>query len=433
MNLKDKDCSAKIRLNRIIAEGEDMKEFSRDLADKIKELNKEYSCILLTGARQVGKTTLFKMLMTETHEEREVVTLDDLEDRKLAQNDPALFLQLHEVPVLIDEVQYAPQLFSYIKIAIDKGVEPGAYWLTGSQSFRLMDLAQESLAGRVALLRLPALSQHEIFGNEQTSPFTIDLQALKDRQKNMKEADINEIYQRIWQGSMPALNSGRYSDRDVYYSSYLQTYIDRDVTELITGVDKLIFRDFIRSAACRIGEVLNVHALASDVGISDETAKRWLQVLEKSDIITLLRPYSNNALHRTIKTPKLYFFDTGLVAYLTKYSSPEILANGALAGHILENYVVIEIIKSYQNSAKEPLFWYYRDRDNKEVDMILESDGELHPIEIKRSVNPATEIVNAFQILDRSTIPRGKGAIICMRQNLSAVDADNLIVPVWCI
>jgi hypothetical protein len=371
--------------------------------------------------------------MNKTGETRETVTLDDLEERNLAKNDPAMFLQIHPAPLLIDEIQYAPELFSYIKIEIDRGARPGSFWLTGSQSFRLMDLAQESLAGRVALLHLPSLSQHEIYGNGHSSPFSIDIQSLQSRKKNNAAAGVSEIYERIWNGSMPALLSGKYTDREVYYSSYLQTYIDRDVSELIVGVDKLIFRDFIRSAACRIGEVLNIHGIAADVGISDDTARRWLQILEKSDIITLLRPYSNNALHRTIKTPKLYFFDTGLVAYLTKYSSPEILANGAISGHIFENYVVTEIIKSYRNAAKDPLFWYYRDRDNKEVDMLLESDGEIHPIEIKKSVNPGTEIVNTFRVLDKGTVPRGQGAVICMHKGLSAIDNKNLIVPVWYI
>jgi hypothetical protein len=410
-----------------------MKEFKRDLQLKIESLSQEYACILLTGARQVGKSTLFQIIMNKTGETRETVTLDDLEERNLAKNDPAMFLQIHPAPLLIDEVQYAPELFSYIKIEIDRGAKPGSFWLTGSQSFRLMDLAQESLAGRVALLHLPALSQHEIYGKGQSSPFSIDIQNLQSRKENNGSANVLEIYERIWKGSMPALLSGKYTDREVYYSSYLQTYIDRDVSELILGVDKLIFRDFIHSAACRIGEVLNIHGIAADVGISDDTARRWLQILEKSDIITLLRPYSNNALHRTIKTPKLYFFDTGLVAYLTKYSSPEILANGAISGHILENYVVTEIIKSYQNAAKDPLFWYYRDRDNKEVDMLLESDGEIHPIEIKRSVNPGTEIANTFRVLDKGTVPRGQGAVICMHKGLSAIDNKNLIVPVWYI
>jgi predicted AAA+ superfamily ATPase len=410
-----------------------MRHIERDLKSKIIELNKEYSAILITGARQVGKSTLFETIMKEQGEEREIVTLDDLEERALAKKDPAMFLQIHEPPVMIDEVQYAPELFSYIKIAIDKGAAPGSFWLTGSQAFKLMDLAQESLAGRVAILRLPPLSQHEAYGKDDSRPFSVDLNELKKRKKTHAPATLDEIYERIWMGGMPGLISGKFSDRDVYYSSYIQTYIERDVSDLIQGVDKLLFQDFIRSAASRIGEVLNVHAIAGDVGINDDTAKRWLQVLEKSEIITLLRPYSNNLLHRTIKTPKLYFFDTGLVAYLTKYSSPEILANGALAGHILENYVVMEIIKSYKNAAKDCLFWYYRDKDNKEVDMILESDGMLHPIEVKRSVNPGTELVGAFSVLDKATTPRGSGAIICMKPELSAVDSNNLIVPVWYI
>ena len=410
-----------------------MRYIERDLKSKIMALNKEYSAILITGARQVGKSTLFENIMKEMNSERNIVTLDDLEERTLAKNDPAMFLKLHKPPVLIDEVQYAPELFSYIKIEIDRGAKPGSFWLTGSQAFRLMELAQESLAGRVAILRLAPLSQHESYGTGSVSPFTVDLEQLQKRKKTHSPASINEIYERIWKGGMPALISERYTDREVYYSSYIQTYIERDVSDLIKGVDKLLFHDFIRSAASRIGEVLNIHAIAGDVGINDDTAKRWLQVLEKSDIITLLRPYSNNALHRTIKTPKLYFFDTGLVAYLTKYSSPEILANGALAGHILENYVVIEIIKSYKNAAKDSLFWYYRDKDNKEVDMILESDGMLHPIEIKRSVNPGTELSGSFKILDKATVPRGTGAIICLRDELSAIDSNNLIVPVWYI
>lgn len=402
----------------------------RDLEPKILSLSKEYSAILITGPRQVGKTTILRQLMQKN---RAYVTLDDLEDRAMAQNDPALFLQLHDRPILIDEVQYAPQLFSYIKIEIDNGAEPGSFWLTGSQSFRMMELAQESLAGRVALLHMPSLSQHEIYGSGSNSSFSIDLNALKERATTHAPADMQEIYQRIWKGSMPGLISGRFSDRDVFYSSYLQTYIDRDVSELIHLTDKLIFRDFIRAAACRIGQLLNIHAIAQDVGVSDDTAKRWFQVLEKSDIIFYLRPYSNNLLKRTVKTPKLYFFDTGLVAYLTKYSSPDILANGALNGAILENYVVSEVLKTYQNDAKECLLWYYRDKEMHEIDMIIESDGMLHPLEVKRSVNPGSKLIGAFDILNKGSVPKGKGALLCMRLTLSAVNSDNYIIPIWMI
>ena len=407
-----------------------MNYIKRDLEEKIIALSKEYSCILITGPRQVGKTTVLRQI-TETG--REYVSLDDMEERALAKRDPAMFLTLHGTPVMIDEIQYAPELFSYIKMAIDNGAAPGAYWLTGSQAFKLMELAQESLAGRVAILHMSSLSQHEICGSGNCEPFSLDLSALKERTRTNAPADMAEIYGRIWRGSMPGLVSGKFTDRDVFYSSYLQTYIDRDVKEQVQLSDSLLFSDFIRSAACRAGQMLNIHDIAGDVGISDDTAKRWLAVLEKSDIIFYLRPYSNNLLKRTVKTPKLYFFDTGLVAYLTKYSSPEILANGAMSGAILENYVVAELRKTYHNNAKECLLWYYRDSNSNEIDIVIESDGMLHPLEIKRSINPGSELLSAFRLLDRSSVPRGAGAIICMRPQLSALNSENMIVPVWMI
>lgn len=407
-----------------------MNYIKRDLEDKILSLSKEYSCLLITGPRQVGKTTVLKHLMDDN---REYVTLDDLEERRLAKKDPAMFLQMHCLPIFIDEVQYAPELFSYIKIAVDNGAEPGSFWLTGSQAFKLMELAQESLAGRIAILHMSSLSQHELFGDKGTEPFTINIEALKRRKAINAPADINGIYERIWKGSLPGLASGKYTDRDIFYSSYIQTYIERDVSELIDKIDKILFSDFIRAAACRSGQMLNIHDIAQDVGVSDETAKRWLSVLEKSDIIFYLRPYSNNLLKRTIKTPKMYFFDTGLVAYLTRYSSPEILANGAINGAILENYVVSEIRKTYLNCGKECLLWYYRDKDSNEIDMVFESDGMLHPLEIKRSVNPPSEIIKAFGILDKGAVPRGQGAVLCMRPELSAINSDNFIIPIWMI
>lgn len=407
-----------------------MNYIKRDIEEKIQELSKEYACLLVTGPRQVGKTTLLRQLMEP---ERNYVTLDDLEERRLAKDDPALFLQLHDLPLFIDEVQYAPELFSYIKIAVDAGAAPGSFWLTGSQAFRMMELAQESLAGRTAILHMPSLSQHEIYGTGKSSPFTLDLGALKNRRATGAAVTLEGIYQRIWQGSLPGYVSGKFSDRNVFYSSYLQTYIDRDVSELVAVTDKLLFQDFIRAAACRAGQMLNVHDIAQDVGVSDDTAKRWLQVLEKSDIIFYLRPYSNNLLKRTVKTPKMYFFDTGLVAYLTRYSSPEILQNGAINGAILENYVVGEILKSYHNAAQDCLLWYYRDKNSHEIDLVMESDGELHPLEIKRSVSPGSELVGAFSVLDKGSVPRGTGAVLCMRSELSAINAENYIIPIWLI
>lgn len=403
----------------------------RLLEKKFLAINEEYACVLLTGPRQVGKSTMLRHLMEGTM--RTEVSLDDLENRRLAKSDPALFLKLHPAPVLIDEIQYAPELFSYIKIAVDNGSAPGSYWLTGSQAYRLMELAQESLAGRTAILHMPTLSQAEICGVTDAPPFSLEMDGLQRRAALLSSATPIEIYQRIWSGSLPGHRSGKYKDRDVFYSSYIQTYIDRDVTTNIPGVDKVIFADFIRAAACRSGQMLNVHDIAGDVGVNDDTAKRWIKELEKSGVIFLLHPYSNNLLKRTIKTPKMYFFDTGLVCYLTRYSSPEILMNGAINGAILENYVVSEILKTYSNNAKDCLLHYYRDKNSNEIDLILESDGQLHPIEIKKSINPPTQIAGAFKLLDKASVPRGTGAILCLRETLSAIDSSTFIVPVWMI
>ena len=403
----------------------------RTLEQKILEISEDYSCLLLIGPRQVGKTTMLEHLMEGTG--RQKVTLDDAENRRLAKSDPELFLELHPAPVLIDEVQYAPELFSYIKIRVDGGAAPGAYWLTGSQAFQLMELAQESLAGRTAIIHMSALSQSELYGDGWTEPLSLTLDALNRRKEHLASVSPVEMYERIWKGGMPGHRSGKYRDRDVFYSSYIQTYINRDVTDMIPGVDKLLFADFIRAAACRIGQMLNTHDIAQDVGVSDDTAKRWLQVLEKSEVIFYLRPYFNNLLKRTIKTPKMYFFDTGLVAYLTKYSSPEILQNGAINGAILENYTVAEIRKAWMNNAKECLLHYYRDKDTNEIDLVIESDGELHPLEIKKSSNPGTELASAFKVLDKGAVPRGSGAILCLRETLSAIDRNTFILPIWMI
>lgn len=406
-----------------------MNYIKRDMEKLINELNKEYSCILITGPRQVGKTTMLEHIDSN----RNVVTLDDFQERNLAKSDPEMFLKIHKAPLLIDEVQYAPELFTYIKIAIDRGAEPGSFWLTGSQSYKLMRLSQESLAGRIAILNLTSLSQHEIYGKDDNIPFDVTLYNLDKRLELNTHANPNEIFNRIWKGAMPGLISEKYTNRDIFYSSYLSTYISRDVKEETSIENEMKFIDFIRATAARVGQVLNIHSIASDVEISDDTAKRWLNILEKSEIIYYLHPYSNNLLKRIIKAPKLYFFDTGLVAYLTRYSSPEILESGALNGAILENYIINEIKKSYINSGKEVYMYYFRDKDQHEIDLILEADDLIHPIEIKKTSNPNFSMIKSFDILKKSAIKVGEGAIICMKDNLTALDRDTLIVPIWCI
>ena len=407
-----------------------MNYISRNLEKVVSEVTKEYPVVLVTGPRQVGKTTMLQKLMEGTN--RSYVSLDDLNERNLAKTDPELFLQLHKPPVLIDEVQYAPELFTYIKIHVDQNHNPGDFWLTGSQVFKLMRGGQESLAGRVAVLSLTSLSQAEICGG-QMEPFRIDLDGLLARSKERKQADTRDIFDRIFRGSMPAIVSGQNSNHQIFYSSYLTTYIERDVRELSDVIDSLKFLHFITAVAARCGQMLNVADIARDADINQKQAKDWLGILETLGIIFYLHPYSNNLLKRLVKTPKLYFYDTGLVCYLTKWSSAETLESGAMNGAILENYVVAEIRKTYLNSGKEPFMYYYRDKDAKEIDIVLEHDGVLNPIEIKKSSNPGPELTKVFALLDKSSTPRSKGAVICMKPELSAIDRENYIVPVWVI
>ena len=407
-----------------------MSYISRNLETVVENVTREYPVVLVTGPRQVGKTTMLQKLMK--NHPRSYVTLDDLTERDLAKNDPELFLQLHKPPILIDEVQYAPELFTYIKIYVDSHQEPGAFWLIGSQIFKLMRDVQESLAGRVAVLSMTSLSQSEMSGAPM-SPFKINLDSLLSREKQRTKTDTHGIFERIYKGSMPAIASGINTNSHIFYSSYLSTYIERDVKELSNSIDSLKFLRFITAVAARCSQMLNIADIAVDADITQKQVKDWLQILEALGIIFYLHPYSNNLMKRLVKTPKLYFYDTGLVCYLTRWSNAEVLEYGAMNGAILENYVVSEIAKTYLNCGLEPYIYYYRDKDAKEIDIVLEQDGVLNPLEIKKTANPGSELTKVFTLLDKSSVPRGHGAIICMKPNVGAIDRENFIIPIWTI
>ena len=403
---------------------------TRHMEKPVMELNEQYPVLLLTGPRQVGKTTMLEHLIEVEGKGRKKVSFDDLTLRELAKTDPKMFFQLYQPPLLIDEVQYAPELFPYIKIMVDERHQPGDFWLTGSQLFKMMKGVQESLAGRVALLHLSPLSQSEIMKRPPEPPFSLELPLLSERQNGRQMLNTPEVFQRIHQGGMPALVTGTYSNASIFYSSYIDTYMERDVRRLSNDIDSLKFLRFLRSVAARTSQQVNYKGIADDAEIDQTTAKNWLHVLEALGIIFLLEPYSNNVLKRTVSTPKLYFYDSGIVCYLTRWSSPETAMEGAMSGALLENYTVAEIIKTYQNAGQEPFLYYYRDKDAREIDLILERDGKLFPIEIKKMASPPKKLTKVFDLIDKSPLQRGTGAILCMADQLGAFDQNNLIVPI---
>lgn len=405
-----------------------MNYITRTLQKKVLELSEEYAAILITGPRQVGKTTMLQELMKEGAP-REYVSLDDLTELSLAKRDPALFFQIHKPPILIDEVQYAPELFRTIKMMIDRDHRPGDFWLTGSQLFRLMEGVQESLAGRVALLNLFSLSQAEIDGLPQP-PFKVSLESLLQRKEKVPARSAPEVFEEIWKGSMPALRSGAANERNTFYSAYIRTLLERDARNISAGLDPLKIFNFMTILAAKDSQLVNYKAIADEAAINQATVKNWLHILETLGLIFYLHPYSNNTLKRLIKTPKLYFYDTGLVSYLTRWTSPEVLMAGAMNGALFENYVVSEIMKSHLHNGKRPFIYYYRDKDSREIDLVLEENGTLYPIEIKKTAHPEKKMTSSFSVLDRTNLKRGTGAILCMAENLTALDRDTLVIPV---
>lgn len=409
-----------------------MSYITRHLEEIVMKSSESYPVVLVTGPRQAGKTTMLQNLMRRENRGRAYITLDDLDSRALAKSDPKLFLQLNPPPLLIDEVQYAPELFTYIKISVDTNKTPGEFWLTGSQIFRLMRGVQESLAGRVVLLHLSPLSQREISGRENRVflPKTDELAHEAALHMETTQLSAPQCYKRIWMGSMPGLISGQFNDISLYYSSYVSTYIERDVHDISKTVDALKFKSFVTSVAARAGQLLNYQSIAQDADISQPTAKSWINILETLGLVFMLHPYSNNTLKRLVKTPKIYFYDTGLVCYLTKWSSPEVAMSGAMSGALLENYAVSEVLKTYQNAGRQAQLHFYRDKDSKEIDLLIEQDGVLYPLEVKKTASPDSRITRVFDVINKSPFERGTGGILCLAEKLTALDKDNLVIPI---
>ena len=397
----------------------------RSLEKSIIELSKHFPVIMLTGPRQVGKTTLLENISKN----REYITLDDLEQRRLAKQDPALFLQIHKPPLFIDEIQYAPELFSYIKMYVDKNKKNGDFWITGSQKFHLMKNVTETLAGSIAIIDLLGISQAEIQKREEI-PFLPDKtwieQTLKNKHKN---EDITDIYAKIFRGNYPKLIADKDMPRDIFYSSYVQTYIERDVKDLMKIGDELKFLTFLKTIAARTGQLINYTDIAKDVDIDVKTAQSWTSVLETSGIIKMLYPYHNNLTKRAIKTPKMYFIDTGLCSYLCGWDSPTTLMNGSMSGNILETFVFAEILKSYWNNAVQPNIYFYRDTDQKEIDFVIESNGTLYPIEVKKTANP-TGVKLWFNVLKDTGKTLGDGAVICLYNSILPIKENITAIPV---
>lgn len=401
-----------------------MKYIKRSAENVIKRQEKLFKTILVTGARQVGKTTMLKNLKSNIN----YITLDDMILNGLAKEDPKLFLKSNKKPLIIDEIQYAPDLLRYIKMEIDGSEEKAMFYLTGSQQFHLMKNVSESLAGRIGILNLLGLSLREIKEIGFQDPFIPTGEYLIKREKKHIDISYSEIWNIIHKGTMPALYQEE-NDFEMFYSMYVNTYIERDVRNLTQVGDTLAFLKFMTALASRIGGLLNLNAVANEVGISVPTAQRWLSILVSSNIVYLLEPYYNNIMKRAVKTPKVYFLDTGLVSYLTKWKNKDVLESGNMSGNFFENFVIVEIIKSYYNNGElRPPLYFYRDKDKKEIDLIIEQNGKLYPVEIKKSANPNKDMISNFKVLEKVG-EVGAGGIICMYDKIVNLDEKNRVIP----
>lgn len=405
--------------------------YPRTLEKYFLQAARQFPVSLVTGARQVGKTTFLQHL---TGNNRIYVTLDDPLVLNLAKNDPALFMQRFPAPLLIDEIQYAPELLPYIKMESDRSRKAGLFWLTGSQHFHLMKGVSESLAGRVGIVRLLGFSRREQSGEGETStPFLPPSLKSAKRLKSGVALALKDIYNIIWRGSFPAIAVSKSSDRDLFYHSYVQTYLQRDVRDLARVGDEMAFMRFLRAAAARTGQLLNLAEMARDVDVAYNTAKSWLSILQASGLVYLLEPYFTNVTKRLVKTPKLYFLDTGLCAWLTEWSSPETLEAGAFSGAILETWIFVEILKSWLHNGQTPPFYFYRDKDGKEIDLLIIRDNTIYPLEFKKTSSPDKRTVRHFTLLEKLNMKVGEGGVVCLATQSLPITERVSSIPVSAI
>jgi predicted AAA+ superfamily ATPase len=406
--------------------------FERASTALIKNISDTFPVLLVTGPRQVGKTTLLQHIKED---ERSYVTLDDLDERMMAKNDPALFLQRHKPPVIIDEIQYAPELFSAIKVLVDREKKNGLFWLTGSQKFELMRGVCETLAGRIGIIELLGLSRFEIMKDLQNFKPFLPNQEYVNRILSSKTPvkNIYQVYEEIWRGSFPKMISNTKVSRDIFYSSYIQTYIERDVRLFSQIHDLATFQRFLKVAAARSGQLINYADMARDTDVDQKTIKNWISILQASGLIYLLKPYHNNLTNRVVKTPKLYFLDTGLCSYLTGWTTSESLEAGNMSGAILETYAISEILKSFYYSGYEPQVYFYRDKDLKEIDLLIEYDQTLHPIEFKKTATVTLNAAKNFHVLDNLGLKVGMGVVFCFKETPFLLSEKIIAVPISAI
>ena len=412
----------------------------RSIETKLEEMYGNFPSILVTGSRQSGKSTVLEYITNIKGQKINEVSLDDITERTMAKEDPENFLRIHGVPLIIDEFQYAPDLLSYIKIKIDDarknelfgdGKEVGTlYYLTGSQIFETMENITESLAGRVGIIDLYPLSTREI-NNMHEDIFIPDIEIIK-KKKPVKYEYLPNLFDRIFRGSYPELYKNTNITLESFFSSYLRTYIERDLRKIINIQNEPKFMKFISAMAARTGQEFNASDIAKDIEVDSETITKWTGILSNTYIIFLLQPHMNNNVGRIIKRPKIYFMDTGLACYLTGYVSSETLQRSAYSGQIFETYIISEIVKSYTNNQRDPRkhLYYYRDNNQKEIDLLVIHEDNIYPVEIKKSANPGKEAIKSFNIVEKFEMNSPNGIVLCLSKDIHALDERNYMIPI---